>query len=157
MKITTIAKISPLIEMTSPILNQCRMGECGNCPKGTGKLLWVTANHSGIFNLQYNFFDISTEGTGSVRVNYISSSTTINGALASYHNPPTRAYAIATPSYESPTFSPSLMKGTNKITSTIFNNGWLYFRQTNPAVGNVLDALCFEYNHEKSLITFRSF
>ena len=34
---------------------------------------------------------------------------------------------------------------------------WLFFRQPNPAISNVHDALCFEYNHEKRLITFRSF
>jgi len=157
MKITILSKINPIVEMSSPILNQCRMGECGNCPKGTGKLLWVPASHSGTFNLQYNFFDIATEGTGTVKFNYISASSSINGALASYHNPPTRTYAITTNPFESPTFTPSLMKGNNRITNTFSNNGWLYFRQVNPAVNNVHDALCFEYNYEKSLITFKSF
>lgn len=154
MKATTVVKINPIVELTSPVLLQCKDGICGTCPKNTGKLLWVPSTHSGDFNLQYNFFNTALEGTGSVKFNLVSTGVTVNGALVSYSNPPDKNYSNTTQVSEFPTFSPSLMRGTNFLTLSISPGGWLYFKQMNPTVH---DALCFEYNHEKRLITFRSF
>ena len=158
MKATTVVKISPSIELTTPTLLQCKSGVCGGCPSGTGKLLWIPSTHSGNFTLQYQFFDSTLEGTGAVKRNLVGTGLTINGALVSYSNPPDKNYSNTTNVTEFPTFSPSLMKGTNFLTTTFTPGGWVYFKQINPALSpSVHDALCFEYNHERSLITFRSF
>jgi len=157
MKITTITKISPLVEMTSPILLQCKFGACGSCPNKTGKMLWIPSTHSGTFKFQYNFWDTVSEGTGTVKYNLVSTSVTINGAAVSYSNPPDKNYSNTTPINENPTLLPASMKGTNFLTLSFTPSAWIYFKQPNPAISNVHDALCFEYNNEKSLITFRSF
>lgn len=167
MKATTVAKIIPLVEMTSPTLLQCKTGECGGCPNNTGKFLWVSRKNSTdsttteTFNFQYNFFDRSAEGTSAVKYTIADGSTSVNGSTTSYSNRPDKAWAVANQAVStSPTLSPSLMKGTSFLTvSFSFSGagGWLFFRQPNPAISNVHDALCFEYNHEKKLITFRSF
>jgi len=167
MKITTLSKITPLVEMSSPTLLQCRTGECGGCPNNTGKLIWVPRKNSAdstfteTFKFQYNFFDKSAEGSSPVKYNITDGNTTINGTSASYSNRPDKAWAVANNAIMSnPTLTPSLMSGTAFLThSFLFNGGggWLFFRQPNPAISNVHDALCFEYNHEKKLITFRSF
>lgn len=161
MKATLVAKIIPLVEMTSPTLLQCKSGECGGCPNNTGKLLWVPkiwqVGTVPVFKLQYNFFDKYAESTSAIKYNAVESST-------SFGNRPDKAYATATPAVEAnPTLSPSLMKLGNTISfsfDVIQSSSvgyWLFFRQPNPAVNNVHDALCFEYSHEKRLITFRSF
>lgn len=158
MKATTVVKISPSIELTTPTLLQCKDGECGTCPNGTGKLLWIPSTHSGNFTLQYKFFDSTSVGTGAVKSNLVSTGVTVNGSLVSYSNPPNKNYSNTTNVREFPTFSPSLMSGTNFLTATFTPGGWVYFKQVNPALSPAVhDALCFEYNHEKRLITFRSF
>lgn len=167
MKITHITKISPIVEITSPTLNQCRMGECGGCPNNTGKMLWIPRKNSTdsgtseTFNLQYNFFDKAAESTGAIRFNVATGLNTLNSTTFSYENPPNKAWAVANHALTSnPSISPSLMRGTSFQTYTFTISGvggWLFFRQPNPAISNVHDALCFEYNHERKLITFRSF
>lgn len=167
MKITTLAKIIPLAEITSPTLLQCKTGECGGCPNNTGKLLWIPrkslsdSGASDTFNFQYNFFDKATESTGAIKFNIATGLNTLTSTNFSYETPPNKAWAVANQTLAtSPVLSPSLMRGASFLTQT-FNlqntGGWLFFRQPNPAINNVHDALCFEYNHEKRLITFRSF
>lgn len=153
--------------MTSPILLQCRTGECGGCPNNTGKLLWIPRKNSAdsgtneTFSFQYNFFDKSVESTGAIKYNVCTGTNTLNSSTFSYENPPSRAWAIANHAIAgSPSLSPTLMRNAPFQTFTFSVSGiggWLFFRQPNPAVGNVHDALCFEYNHERRLITFRSF
>jgi hypothetical protein len=165
MKATTIVKISPLIELASPQLLRCKTGECGNCPNNTGKLLWVPKKNafdtsfSETFNFQYNFFNKAAESTSNIRYNVVDGNTTINGNTPSYSERPDKAWAVANNAIDI-SLSPSLMRGSSFLTNT-FNfsgaGGWLLFRQPNPAISNVHDALCFEYSHEKRLITFRSF
>lgn len=161
MKVTHIAKISPITELVFPTLLQCKTGECGGCPNNTGKLLWVpklwNVGTAPIFKLQYNFFDKSAESTSFIKYNYVESSTP-------FGNAPNKAYATTTPAFEYNTsLSPSQMKLGNTLSFSIdvvFTSSvgfWLFFRQPNPAISNVHDALCFEYNHERRLITFRSF
>jgi hypothetical protein len=157
MKITTLAKISPLVEMTSPTLLQCKSGVCGGCPNRTGKLLWIPSTHSGNFKFQYNFWDSTSESTGTVKYNLVGTNVTINGVSVSYSNPPDKNYSNTTGVTSFPNLSPASMKGTNFLTLSFTPGGWVYFKQPNPAINNVHDALCFEYNNEKSLITFRSF
>lgn len=167
MKITTLAKIIPLIESTSPILLQCKSGECGGCPNNTGKLLWIPrkslsdSGASDIFNFQYNFFDKAAESTSAIKYSIATGLNTLTSSNFSYENPPSRAWAIANQAiFTNPTLSPSLMRGTSFLTQ-FFNlqntGGWVFFRQPNPAISNVHDALCFEYSHKRRLITFRSF
>jgi len=161
MKATTVAKIIPLVEMTSPTLLQCKTGECGGCPNNTGKLLWIPrrslsdSGGSDTFNFQYNFFDKSAESTGAIKFNIAT------GGSFSYENPPNRAWAISNQALSTnPTLSPSLMRGTSFLTQTFTlqnTGGWLFFRQPNPAISNIHDGVCFEYSNEKRLITFRSF
>lgn len=159
MKATIIAKVNPIIEMSSPVLLQCKSGECGVCPKDTGKLLWVPkiwqVGDAPIFNLQYNFFDKAAESTSEIKYNLVESST-------AFGNRPDKAYAVANDAVE--TFlSPSQMKlgNTLQLGIDVYSSSsvgcWVFFRQSNPAIGNVHDALCFEYNHKRRLITFRSF
>lgn len=159
MKITHIAKINPIVEMTSPVLLQCKDGECGGCPKDTGKMLWVPklwqVGVSPIFNFQYNFFNKSAESEAPIKYNLIESNTP-------FGNRPTKQYIIDTPAIE--TFmAPSEMRLGNTlqysfdVVQSSSVGCWIFFRQPNPAISNVHDALCFEYNHEKRLITFRSF
>jgi len=167
MKITTIAKVNPIIEMTSPTLLQCKTGECGGCPNNTGKLLWIPrksssdSGQSDIFNFRYEFFDKGAESTVAIRFNFCTGFNTLTNTNFSYENPPSRAWAIANHAVSTnPVISPSLMRGTSFLTQAFtlqLTGGWLFFRQPNPAINNVHDALCFEYNHEKRLITFRSF
>lgn len=129
MKATNITKINPIVEMTSPILLQCKSGVCGNCPNNTGKLLWIPTTHNGNFKLQYNFFDSALEGTGAVKYNLVPNTVTLNGASVSYSNPPDKNYSNTTNVFEFPTFSPSLMKGTNFLTANFTPGGWVYFKQ----------------------------
>lgn len=169
MKATNITKINPIVEMTSPVLLQCVNDECGTCPAKTGKMLWIPISAaltgSISFNFQYNFFDKSAESTSPIKYNMADGSAgTFNGSYTSYSNKPTKTWALTTHANESnPSLSPSLMRGSSMLTCGFFivtsygNGGWLFFRQPNPAINNVHDALCFEYNHEKKLITFRSF
>jgi len=167
MKSTAIVKVNSIAELSSPILLRCRTGECGGCPNNTGKLIWVARKNSAdstfteTFNFQYNFFDKSAESTSPVKYNVASGFNTINSTTFSYDNRPDKAWAIANNAIAlNPALSPSLMTGNSFLTATFTFNGaggWLFFRQPNPAVGNVHDALCFEYNHERRLITFRSF
>lgn len=163
MKATQVVKISPIVELTSPTLLQCRDGECGTCPNGTGKLLWFpndiglgSGKNFPILNLRYDFFNKSEESTSEIKYNIVDSS---SSPAASYGVPPTKLFATNNqPTIYIPSLSPSLMKFPNMVTASFqVDNGWLFFRQQNPAIGNVHDALCFEYNHEKRLITFRSF
>jgi len=169
MKIQNVVKISPIVEMTSPILLQCRSGECGVCPNGTGKMLWVPG---GIVNLngttgnvlldfQYNFFNKSTQSTSSITSNSATGFNSLTSTTFSYSNPPNKAWATANNAVNFFNLSPSLMGGSSivgNIAFTVQSTGaWLFFRQPNPAISNVHDALCFEYNHERRLITFRSF
>ena len=169
MKPTQIAKVNPIVEMTSPTLLQCRTGECGECPNGTGKLLWVPGNivnsdgSTGyiLLNFQYNFFNKGAESTSPIKYNMASGFNTLDSTTFSYSNPPNKAWAFANEAVDNYSLSPSLMRGTD-ITKDIgftvqSTGGWIFFRQPNPAISNVHDALCFEYNHEKRLITFRSF
>ena len=170
MKPTNIVKISPSIELTFPTLLQCKTGECGGCPNGTGKLLWIPGgiiNLDGstgylLLNFQYNFFNKSSESTSPIKFNMATGFNNLNSTTFSYSNPPDKAWAVANNAYDNNQLSPSLMKRSD-ITKDIYfsypgsNGGWLFFRQPNPAISNVHDALCFEYNHEKRLITFRSF
>lgn len=167
MKITTLAKINPIVELTFPVLLQCKTGECGGCPNNTGKMLWVPRKGSSdptttdTFKFQYNFFDKSAESTSPIKYNIATGFNTLNSTTFSYDNRPNKAWAVANAAQDtSPTLSPSLMRGTSFLSHVFsFENtgGWLFFRQPNPAASNVHDALCFEYNHEKKLITFRSF
>lgn len=169
MKPTSIVKINPIVEMTTPILLQCKSGECGGCPGGTGKLLWVPGgivNLNGttgsiILNFQYNFFDKSAESTSPIKHNFATGFNTLTSANFTYAAPPNKAWAVANNAVDSYSLSPSLMKGSSIVKDIGFSvqstGGWLFFRQPNPAISNVHDALCFEYNHEKRLITFRSF
>lgn len=167
MKSTTIVKISSITEILSPVLLQCRNGACGGCPNNTGKLLWIPrksstdSGTSDTFNFRYEFFDRSAEGTGVIKYNLATGFNTLTSSNFTYETPPTQAWAIANQALTtSPSLSPSLMKGTAYLTQTFtlqLTGGWLFFRQPNPAISNIHDALCFEYNHEKRLITFRSF
>lgn len=157
MKSQTIVKISPLTKVLTPVLLQCKSGVCGGCPNKTGKLLWIPSTHSGNFKFQYNFFDSALEGTGTVKYNLVGTNVTVNGASVSYSNPPDKNYSNTNNVVDIPSLSPSLMKGVNFLTLSFTPGGWVYFKQPNPAISNVHDALCFEYNNEKSLITFRSF
>ena len=161
MKSTTVVKINPIVEMTFPTLLHCKNDTCGGCPVNTGKLLWVPklwqVGTIPTFKLQYNFFDKAAESTSPIKYNYVESST-------AFGNKPDKAYATATPAYEfNPQLSPSQMKLGNTllfsydVLQSASVGYWLFFRQPNPAISNVHDALCFEYNHEKRLITFRSF
>ena len=167
MKATTVVKVIPIVHMTSPILLQCKDGECGGCPSNTGKMLWVprdTSPYGGpdlnvykTFNFQYNFFDKAAESVASIKYNYIESNTL-------FGDKPTKAIVTATTAQDFyPTFSPSLMRSGNTLqfTPSFYNYSsmgqWIFFRQPNPAIANVHDALCFEYNNDKRLITFRSF
>jgi len=161
MKPTNIVKINPIIEMTSPTLLQCKTGECGGCPNNTGKMMWVPklwqVGSAPIFRCQYNFFDKSAESTSSIKYNTVESSTVFGSR-------PTKSYATSTAAIEpGATLSPSLMRLGNTIqfswdvVQSASVGYWLFFRQPNPAINNVHDALCFEYNHERRLITFRSF
>jgi hypothetical protein len=159
MKTTLIAKISPIVEMTSPTLLQCKDGECGGCPKDTGKMLWVPklwqVGTIEPFNFQYNFFNKSAESEAPIKYNWVESSTP-------YGDRPTKQYAIDTPAIES-YMSPSQMRlgDTLQLSIDVYQSQsvgfWCFFRQPNPAINNIHDALCFEYNHEKRLVTFRSF
>ena len=155
MKIQNVVKISPIVEIASPVLLQCKSGECGVCPNGTGKMLWVPKLSQvatfPLLRFQYLFFNKSAESESPIAYNKVES--TIQ---------PTRQFAIDTP--PSPTFmSPSQMRLGNTLSMSFsFDSSyavgtWLFFRQPNPAISNVHDALCFEYNHERQLITFRSF
>jgi len=160
MKSQNIAKINPIIDITSPVLLQCKSGECGSCPNNTGKMLWILGEISNIaFNFRYNFFDKSAESTSSIRYNLATG--TINGSSVSYSNRPDKAWAIAnTTITSSPNLTPSSMSGYSTLSHSFAvpsSGGWLFFRQPNPAISNIHDALCFEYNHERRLITFRSF
>lgn len=159
MKVQHISKISPSTELLSPVLLQCKTGECGGCPNNTGKMMWVPkiwqVGNVPQFNFQYNFFDKAAESEEPIKYNWVESSTL-------FGDRPTKQYAIDTPAIET-YMSPSQMrKGDTLPYSFDVNQSasvglWLFFRQPNPAIGNVHDALCFEYNHEKRLITFRSF
>jgi len=169
MKIQNVAKISPIVEITFPILLQCKSGECGVCPNGTGKMLWVPGSivnldgTSGniILNFQYNFFNKSAESESLVKHNVAAIYNSSNPSISSYSNPPDKAWATANQVFNGSGLSPSLMRGSSIIKNigVAVNSagGWLFFRQPNPAISNVHDALCFEYNHERRLITFRSF
>ena len=164
MKATTIIKISPSIELTTPTLLQCKSGECGICPNNTGKLLWippeVTAVGSVTLNFQYNFFDKAAESTNPVKYNVCTGFNTLTSANFTYSSPPNKAWSVANNPVDFPNLSPALMRGTNILISSYSmsgTGGWIFFRQPNPAIANVHDALCFEYNNEKRLITFRSF
>ena len=164
MKITLIPKVQPKIELTFPTLLQCRSGECGGCPNGTGKLLWIPsldAQQNISFNFQYNFFDKGAESISPIKYNMASGFNTLTSTNFSYENPPNKAWAVANNAIDNYQLSPSLMRGSNIVNSTNFfmsgTGGWIFFRQPNPAINNVHDALCFEYNYEKRLITFRSF
>jgi len=161
MKIQNVVKISPIVEMTSPVLLQCKSGECGVCPNGTGKMLWVPklwqVGALPLFRLQYLFFNRSAESESSIRVNLLESSTP-------FGNRPTKQYTIDTHALTTnPFLSPSQMRLGNTFPFSFDVNqsntvgAWIFFRQPNPAISNVHDALCFEYNHERRLITFRSF
>ena len=166
MKSTLIPKINPIAELTFPTLLQCKSGECGGCPNNTGKLLWVPRKNSAdtswseTFNFQYNFFDKSAESNSEIRHNVCTGFNTLTSSNFTYSAPPTRAWAVANNAIQNFTLSPSLMRGTSFRTYTFpfqGEGGWLFFRQPNPTANNVHDALCFEYNHEKRLIIFRSF
>lgn len=162
MKVQNIPKISPIVEIIAPTLLQCKTGECGGCPNNTGKMLWIpgaASSYSLTLNFRYNFFDPSAASTSAVKYNLATG--TINGSTVSYSNAPDKAWAVANQALSpSTTLSPSLMSGSATLSSSFTiptSGGWLFFRQPNPAISNVHDALCFEYNHEKKLITFRSF
>ena len=165
MKITTVSKISPIVETLSPILLQCKSGECGGCPNNTGKMLWVplsfAVSSSFSFNFQYNFFDKSAESNSPIKYNMASGFNSLTSTTFSYENPPNKAWAVANNAFDNSQLSPSLMRGSNVVFSSNFSmsgtGGWIFFRQPNPAIANIHDALCFEYNNEKRLITFRSF
>lgn len=159
MKPTTITKINPIVEMIFPVLLQCKDGECGTCPRNTGKLLWIPklwqVGEDPVINFKYDFFDKSAESEEPIKYNWVESNTL-------FDNKPDKQYATDTPAID--TFmSPSLMKLGNTLSfgfgvySSSTVGMWAFFRQPNPAIGNIHDALCFEYNHEKRLITFRSF
>jgi len=169
MKPTSLVKTNPITEILTPTLLQCKTGECGSCPNNTGKMLWVPGsivNWDGTtgsitLNFQYNFFDRSAESTSPIKYNMATEFNTLTSTTFSYSNPPNKAWSTANNAQETfPALSPSLMRGTSfQIYSFTVQStgGWLFFKQPNPALGNVHDALCFEYNHEKRLITFRSF
>ena len=161
MKITTVAKINPIVEILSPVLLQCKSGECGGCPNNTGKLLWIpTTSGSVTLNFQYNFFDKAAESTSPVKGNICSGFNTLTSANFTYEAPPNKAWAIANNATDFPNLSPALMRGVNILSigyTTTGTGAWFFYRQPNPAIANVHDALCFEYNNEKRLITFRSF
>ena len=160
MKATNVVKVIPIAHIISPILLQCKSGECGGCPNNTGKMLWVPS--PGItLSFQYNFFDKSAESTSVIRTNNATGFNSLNSTNFSYENPPNRAWAMANAAVDTHQLSPSLMRGASFQTANPFSvgipGGWLFFRQPNPAIANIHDALCFEYNNEKRLITFRSF
>ena len=169
MKTTTVVKVNPIIERASPILLQCKNDGCGGCPNNTGKMLWVPGDIVNLdattgfisLNFQYNFFDKSAESTAAIKYNFATGFNTLNSSTFSYSNPPNKAWAIANNAINNYSLSPSSMKGSSVVNNVSFTvqstGGWLFFRQPNPAISNVHDALCFEYNHEKRLITFRSF
>lgn len=173
MKTQNIPKINPKKELTSPDLIHCVNGECGSCPNGTGKLLWIPKNLIGalgttslLFNFQYNFFNKSTESEASIKYNRFDNSVFYNNQQQGvYSRPPDRNWAVTNNTTMIDTFqlSPSLMRGSDIVRDVSLTidqggeGGWIFFRQPNPAINNVHDALCFEYNHEKRLITFRSF
>ena len=129
-------------------------------------MLWVplsfAVNSYFSFNFQYNFFDKSAESTSPIKYNMASGFNTLTSTNFSYENPPNKAWAVANEALDTnPSLSPSLMKGMSFQTYSAFymsgTGGWIFFRQPNPAIANVHDALCFEYNNDKKLITFRSF
>ena len=164
MKAPNVVKVIPITHLISPILLQCKSGECGGCPNNTGKMLWVplpfAVSSFVSFNFQYNFFDKSAESTSPIRYSLASGFNSLTSTNFSYENPPNKAWAVANNAVDSPTLSPALMRGTNILISSYSisgTGGWLFFRQPNPAIANVHDALCFEYNNDKRLITFRSF
>ena len=165
MKATNVVKVIPITHIISPILLQCKSGECGGCPNNTGKMLWVPLSFAASsyfsFNFQYNFFDKSAESTSPIRYSMASGFNSLTSTNFSYENPPNKAWAVANNAIDYPTLSPALMKGSDILSfSSIYMlgaGGWLFFRQPNPAIANVHDALCFEYNNDKKLITFRSF
>ena len=158
MKTTFISKINPKIKLTFPVLLQCKSGECGGCPNNTGKLLWIpklwNVGDVLIFNFQYNFFNKNEETEGTIKFNAVESNNP-------FGDRPDKAYSTATPIQDT-YMAPSQMKlgNTLEFGLDVYQSGsvglWVYFKQLNPAIG-VHDALCFEYNHEKRLITFRSF
>jgi len=159
MKTTLVSKVNSKIETTFPTLLQCKEGECGGCPNGTGKMLWIPklwqVGTAPTFNFQYNFFNKAAESESSIKLNFIESSTP-------FGNRPTRSFAITNPGQDM-SLSPSQMRlgNTRPYSFDVYQSAsvglWIYFRQPNPAINNVHDALCFEYSHEKRLITFRSF
>jgi hypothetical protein len=164
MKATTIVKVNPIAEILTPSLLQCKTGACGGCPNNTGKMLWIPGdinnnNLSITFTFRYNFFDSSTASTSAIKYNLVIGN--VNGTSVSYSNPPDKAWATANHALSTnPILSPSLMSGSSSLTNTFpipTTGTWLFFRQPNPAIGNVHDGLCFEYNNERRLITFRSF
>ena len=165
MKATSVVKIIPITHLISPILLQCKSGECGGCPNNTGKMLWVplslTVSGSFSLNFQYNFFDKSAESTSPIRYNMANGFNSLTSTNFSYENPPNKAWAVANNAVDYSTLSPALMKGSDILSSSsiymVGAGGWLFFRQPNPVIANVHDALCFEYNNDKKLITFRSF
>ena len=121
-------------------------------------MLWISSTPTGsvILNLRYDFFNKSDESNLEIKYNIVHSG---SSPPASYSNPPGKLFVTNNqPTFYIPSLSPSLMRFPNTITASFSASGsWLIFRQQNPAVGNAHDALCFEYNHEKRLITFRSF
>jgi len=170
MKTQNVVKINPIVEITSPILLQCKSGECGRCPNGTGKMLWVPGGivnldgtiGSVLLNFQYNFFDKSTQSASPITFNLATGFNSLTSTTFSYSNPPNKAWATANNANNTINLSPSLMGGSDivrniRLTVLQSTGAWLFFRQPNPAISNVHDALCFEYNHERRLITFRSF
>ena len=164
MKATNVVKIIPITHLISPVLLQCKSGECGGCPNNTGKMLWVPLSFAvgdyAPFNFQYNFFDKSAESTSPIKYSMASGFNSLNSTNFSYENPPNKAWAVANEAINNYQLSPSLMRGSNVGLSSFYiqgTGGWLFFRQPNPAIANVHDALCFEYNNDKKLITFRSF
>ena len=164
MKATTVAKVIPIGYITSPVLLQCKSGECGGCPRNTGKMLWVppsfAINNFASFNFQYNFFDKNAESTSPIKYSMATGFNTLTSTDFSYEISPNKAWAVANNAVNYSTLSPALMKGSDILVSSYsiqVTGGWLFFRQPNPAIANVHDALCFEYNNNKKLITFRSF
>ena len=164
MKATTVAKVNPIAEILTPTLLQCKSGVCGGCPNNTGKMLWIpetNASYTLTLTFRYNFFDITSASTTAIKYNLCGGFNTATSSNFSYTNPPDKAWAIANNAIaSSPSLSPSLMVGAASLTN-LFNipttGAWLFFRQPNPAIANIHDALCFEYNNERKLITFRSF
>jgi hypothetical protein len=169
MKATNIVKVNPIAEIVSPTLLQCKNGECGSCPNNTGKMLWIPGSIVNLdgtteyvtLNFQYNFFNKSEQSTSPIKYNMAGGFNSLNSTTFSYSNPPNKAWAVSNNAIDNFSLSPNQMTGTDIIKDVSFTvqstGGWLFFRQPNPANNNVHDALCFEYNHEKRLITFRSF